>query len=241
MRYSFLLIIIVLIQFNVHAQKDTIVFNSFIVRFDNNYMIAESKNNSTIYKKQFNLPYYYTVDADGDGLVELVVVDSVVSDTKTTFYIYIYSGTHEFKLVDSIYSSTYFPCLSYAEEISSIIIETGNPDFEIFNERGESSSLPINVWKMEDEKIILVNDEVYEPFLFENANYVLLLDYYLGSDSAECDEVSTQKGIIASAYANYINAGELSLGENFLNKYYTCPDKLDFKQQILDLIFPKAK
>lgn len=241
MRYSIFLIILILIQFDAHAQKDTIVFNSFIVTFENYYMTVDSENNSTFFKKQFTRPYYYTADADGDGMLELIVVDSILSKEKSTFYIYIYSGTDEFRLVDSIYSAAYFPFLSYAEEISSIIIETGNPEFEFFNREDEYYSLPINVWKMEDKKIILVNDEVYEPFLFENANLVRLLDYYLGSDSAECNEVSAHKNIIASAYANYINAGELSLAENFLNKYYSCTDKLDFKQQILDLIFPKAK
>jgi hypothetical protein len=38
-----------------------------------------------------------------------------------------------------------------------------------------------------------------------------------------------------------MNAGEQSLAAQMLKKYYMCDDIENFKQEIIDLIFPKAK
>ena len=40
-------------------------------------------------------------------------------------------------LIDSIISGSFFPFITYSEEIESMILETGNPDFEIFNKMSE--------------------------------------------------------------------------------------------------------
>ena len=56
-----------------------------------------------------------------------------------------------------------------------------------------------------------------------------------------CSTSQLYKGIVASVYANYLNAGEQSLATQMLKKYYLCDDIELFKQEIIDLIFPKAK
>lgn len=241
MRYSLIIIFFAFVNLSALSQKDTVVFDSFLVIFNDNFISIEKENNLILYQKQFTKPYHYTVDINGDSKLELIVVDSVFSNGKINFYFYLYSVRDKFTLIDSIFSGAYYPFLSYAEEISSIIIQTGNPEFEIFNKTEHTSLLPINVWKLEDDKILLVNDEVYEPFLFENENLIRLLNFYLVDSTFECKDLMNYKGIIASAYTNYILAGELSLSENFFNKYYNCNDKMGFKKQILDLIFPEAK
>ena len=93
---------------------------------------------------------------------------------------------------------------------------------------------------MENNELFLVNDELYEPFIFENGNLIQLLEYYTENRN-DCFVSQSNKGIIASAYTNYINAGEQSLASQLLKKYYLCEDVELFKQQIIDLIYPKAK
>jgi len=87
----------------------------------------------------------------------------------------------------------------------------------------------------------LVNDELFEPFIFENANLSQLMDYYTHNKIMDCSTSQLYKGIIASSFANYINAGEQSLAAQIVKKYYVCEDVENFKQDIMDLIFPKAK
>lgn len=241
MRYLLFHISLLLIQLITQAQTDSTALNSFLILFNNNFMTVENEQKVLIYKKQFNSSFSYLADIDRDGFDELIVVDSVYSNSKLIFYIYFFSGKVEFKIIDSIYSGTYYPFLTYAEEISNIIIQTGNPDFEWLNLEGETFALPINIWKFEEEKIIPANTEVYEPFLFENENLIRQLDYYVDQKFSDCTVVEKFKNIIASVFVNYLNAGEYSLAEQFYNNYYSCSDKLKFKQQILDLIFPKAK
>lgn len=241
MKYKLLSIIFILIQMISQAQPDSTFFNSFLVLFNDNFMSVEDDTKTLIYKHEFSKPFHYLTDIDEDGFDELIIVDSIINFNRLTFYIYFFNGKEEFKLADSIYSGTYYPFLTFAEEISKIIIQTGNPDFELFNLDNEFSALPINIWKYKDDKLILINDEVYEPFLFENENLIRLIDFYLTERPDDCSYIQKFRGIIASAFTNYINAGEHSLAEQFFSRYYPCSDRQDFKQQIIDLIFPQAK
>ena len=122
-----------------------------------------------------------------------------------------------------------------------MIIETGIPEFAVFNQTANAVSLPINLWKVENNELFLVNDELYEPFIFENANLIQLVEYYTSDTTKDCSTSQLYKGIIASAFTNYMNAGEQSLAAQMLKKYYMCDDIENFKQEIIDLIFPKAK
>lgn len=241
MRYSFFFIAFLLSQITLTAQADTTFFNSYIVLVDVNFMKVEDAKGQSVFQKQFYRPYEYLADIDADQFDELIVVDSIITDRKLSFAIYLFSGEDNFKLIDSIYSGSFFPFISYSEEIESMIIETGIPEFAVFNQTANAVSLPINLWKVENNELFLVNDELYEPFIFENSNLIQLIDYHTLDKPIDCSTSQTYKGIIASAFTNYMNAGEQSLATQMLKKYYMCDDIENFKQEIIDLIFPKAK
>jgi hypothetical protein len=241
MRYSTLFIAFLFSQITLKAQADTTFLNSYLVLVDLNLMKVEDAKGELLFQKTFFKPYEYLADIDADQFDELIVVDSIITNGKLSFTIYLYSFKEEFKLIDSIYSGSFFPFITYSEEIESMIIETGVTEFGRFNQTIDAVSLPINLWKVENNELFLVNDELYEPFIFENANLIQLLEYYTSDKTKECSTSQLYKGIIASAFTNYMNAGEQSLAAQMLKKYYMCDDIENFKQEIIDLIFPKAK
>jgi hypothetical protein len=241
MKYFVLVFIFILLQANLIAQIDSTFFNSFLVLTEDNLMKIEASTGSLIYQKQFYKPYEYLANIDGDQFDELIIVDSIMVDDNLSFTIYLFSGEENFQLIDSILSGSFFPFISYSAEINSMIIETGISDFDKFNQTSEVSSLPINLWKIENDELLLVNDDLYEPFIFENANLVQLLDFYAHEKGFSCSTSQFYKGVVVSAFTNYINAGEQSLATNMLKKYYLCDDIELFKQEIIDLIFPEAK
>ncbi|OGU81842.1 MAG: hypothetical protein A2W11_04940 [Ignavibacteria bacterium RBG_16_35_7] len=241
MKYSILFIFFLFIQITLKAQVDTISFNSYFVLIEDNSMKVVDAKSELVFQKQFYRPYEYLADIDADQFDELIIVDSIITDGKLNITIYLFAGEENFKPIDSIYSGSFFPFITYSEEIESMIIETGIPEFEIFNQTSEASSLPINLWKVDNNELFLVNDELFEPFIFENANLSQLMDYYTHNKIMDCSTSQLYKGIIASSFANYINAGEQSLAAQIVKKYYVCEDVENFKQDIMDLIFPKAQ
>lgn len=241
MKYSILSFAFVFIQISSQAQVDTIYFNSYLVLVNDNLMRVENAEGEQVFQKKFQMAYESLVDIDDDQFDELVVVDSIFATDEFNFIIYLFSGKNNFKLIDSIYSGSFFPFITYSEEIGSLIIETGIPEFEIFNEANELNSLPINLWKIENDQLFLVNDEVYEPFIFENTNLIKLIEYYTHDKNMDCQTSQRYKEIIASAFANYVSAGEQSLAAQLLNEYYLCEDIENFKKDIMDLIYPEAK
>lgn len=241
MKYSILFFAFVFVQISSQAQVDTMYFNSYLVLVNDNLMQVENAKGELLFQKKFHMPYESFADIDDDQFDELIVVDSIFTNDKFNFIIYFFSSKINFKLIDSIYSGSFFPFITYSEEIGSLIIETGVPEFEIFNQANESSYLPINLWKIENDQLFLVNDEVYEPFIFENTNLIQLIEYYTHDKNMDCQTSQRYKGIIASAFANYVSSGEQSLAAQLLNKYYLCEDIENFKKNIMDLIYPEAK
>lgn len=241
MKYPILLTALIFFQITLNAQTDTTFFNSFVVLMKDNLMRIGDGNGKEVFQKQFYSPYEYLADIDADELDELIIVDSILTNGKLNFTIYLFNGETNFKLIDSIYSGSFFPFITYSEEIESIIIETGNHEFEKFNQSAEAPSLPINLWKIENDELFLINDELYEPFISENTNLIHLIDFYSHEKITDCQTINLYKGIIASTFANYINAGEQTIAAQMLKKYYPCDDIDVFKQEIIDLIFPKAK
>lgn len=240
MKYSYLILILFFQQIILHSQVDSTYFNSYLILILENLMKVENEKGELIFEKQFYKPYEYQTDIDADSIDELIVVDSILTDGKLNYVIYIYNGEENFVLIDTIYSGSFFPFVTYSDEIESMIIETGIPAFEIFNQTVDVAALPINLWKVEENELFLVNDELYEPFIFENGNLVQLLQYYT-NERLDCPVSQMYKGIIASAYTNYANAGEQSLASQLLKKYYVCDDSENFKEEINEIIYPKAK
>ncbi|NWF89707.1 MAG: hypothetical protein HXY50_09640 [Ignavibacteriaceae bacterium] len=240
MRYSYLIAVVFFQNLILLAQPDSSFFNSYLVLIHENLIQVKNDTGELVFNKQFSKPYAYQVDVDADSIDEFIVVDSTFNNGYLNFYIYLFSGFDEFQIIDSIYSGSFFPFITYSEEIESMVIETGNPSFEIFNQSAEVSTLPINIWKLENGVILPVNDELYDPFIFENNNLVQLLDFYT-KNLNDCSVSKRYKGIIASAFTNYFVAGEQSLAYQLLKKYYHCDDIEVFKQQILGIIYPEAK
>ena len=67
------------------------------------------------------------------------------------------------------------------------------------------------------------------------------LDDYFDSNVKNCNSSEQVNNIIASGYINYKNAGELSVANQFLLKYYLCTDIEDFKKKIEKLLLGKTK
>jgi hypothetical protein len=124
------------------------------------------------------------------------------------------------------------PYHTISEEIGETIIISGNPDFFIFSNNSSDSFLPVNCWRFENSEIYLINDEVYEPFIIENEGLVEYIEENIDIRSFDCQSVLEIKSLIASVYANYINAGEESVASQFLKKYYLCEDADQFKEQL---------
>ncbi len=240
MKYS-ILIILFFAQTATKAQIDSTYLNSFLILAEDNFVRVEDGKQKVVFQKQFNNPYESFADIDYDQFDEMIVIDSIITNGRLNFIIYLYNAEEYFELIDSIYSGSFFPFVTYSDEIEAVIIETGASEFEIFNQLIEAQYLPINLWKVENSEVILVNDELYEPFVFENTNLIQLLDYYTSDKSKNCVTSKLYEGLIASVFANYLNAGEQSLANQMLKKYYLCDDVTSFKQEILDIIFPKAK
>jgi len=139
MKYSILFIFFLFIQITLKAQVDTISFNSYFVLIEDNSMKVVDAKSELVFQKQFYRPYEYLADIDADQFDELIIVDSIITDGKLNFTIYLFTGEENFKLIDSIYSGSFFPFITYSEEIESMIIETGIPEFEIFNQTSEAS------------------------------------------------------------------------------------------------------
>lgn len=240
MKY-FLIATYFLLHTPITAQTDTTLFNSFFVLSSQNEIKVLDPGGTIVFSKSFHQPYQYLADVDDDQFDEFIVVDSVINENRLDFTIYLFNAEGAFSLIDSIYSGSFFPFITYSEEILSLIIETGNPEFEKFNRGNELVSLPLNLWKVENNEVIKINDEVYEPFIFENTNLLQFLDFYSHEKGFNCTTTQFYRGILAAAYTNYINAGEQSLAVNLLKKYYLCEDVEQFKQEIIKLIFPEAK
>jgi hypothetical protein len=96
--------------------------------------------------------------------------------------------------------------------------------------------MPLNIWQYSENGIALINDQIYELFLSENESVVDYLDAYFDSNVKNCNSSEQVNNIIAAGYANYKNAGEVSIACQFLLKYYLCTDIDNFKKKIEKLL-----
>lgn len=241
MKLPILIIILFFSQSFLISQTDTIVLNSYSVLSSGNFISIENADGKIVLQKQFLNPNIYASDVDSDGLDELIVVDSLTSEKASSYVLYLYSTLDGLSLIDSIFSGSFFPVVSYSDEIESTIIITGNPEFEKFNSTGENDFLPINTWKLDDDNLFLLNEELYEPFLNENANLVQILQEIISSKKMDCETSISNKGLISAVFTNYLNAGEQALAAQALKNYYVCPDIEQFRKEILEIIYPEAK
>jgi hypothetical protein len=197
--------------------------------------VTDNTTNDIIFEMTFSDPHDYTVDLDNDSVNEYIVIDSAALGNIPDYTIYIFNTLDEFSLADSIRSGTTEPYDMFSNEEGGEIIVTGNPDFEYFDSDDDQDSdifLPINCWKYESGQIYLVNADIYDLYIQENEEIIDYLDSFTDSGEYDCDLSRRNISAIAAGYANYINAGELTIASQFIKKYYLCADMNEFLDNI---------
>jgi hypothetical protein len=228
---------------DLFPQDDSTASDSAIVEFDfftvqlkNNILLVTAPDGSEISSRKFNDPIFTTADLDSDEVEEYVLIDYNTIDEKKDFTIYIYNTVDTFYCVDSIRSGFYEPYVYFSNEVKSNVIITGIPGFNQFNVGKTDIFLPINIWKYGEDGIVLINDQIYDLYKSENESVIDYLDDYFNSNIKNCSSSEQVLNVIAAGYTNLKNAGELSVANQFLLKYYLCPDIDSFKKKIEKLL-----
>lgn len=233
---SYLLLFFLINSCSFFAQDASFSFSSFDIKINGSKILTEDKNGAVLYEKNFEKPASFFIDLDGDNIDEFLVVDSLKKNEKLFFTLFIYNTIDAFYLVDSVYSGSIEPYNAISEEIGSIIIISGNSEFDIFNEQSDINVLPVNYWKYESGELFRINDEIYNGFINENDNLIEILENYISEDGSDCNVSLKLKSVIASAFANFINADEEAAASQLLSEYYLCEDVDQFKNQMLALL-----
>ncbi len=200
--------------------------------------VTDNETKNIIFEVSFSNPRDYTIDLDGDSVDEYIVIDSTTVGDLPDYTIYIFNTIDEFSLADSIRSGTTEPYDMFSNEEGGEIIVTGNPDFEYFNSDNDDSDifLPINCWKYESGQVYIVNADIYDLYIQENEEIIDYLDSFNDSGEYNCDLSRQNISAIAAGYANYVNAGEVTIASQFIKKYYLCADINDFLRNINQIL-----
>jgi hypothetical protein len=233
--FSALIFIVIFSSFS-YSQNDINIFDLFTTQLDNNILRVYNLDSTLIFQKKFNNASDQAADLDGDGVNEYLVTDSYQKDRVSSFTIYIFNTIDTFYLADSIFSGLIEPYLNGPGDSGTILIITGNPKFDSLNTNLDEPYLPVNCWKYEDEKINLVNDQVYDIFISENNDIIDYLDDFYDRNSKSCEATEKVRAAISSVYVNYLSAGETIMAKQFINKYYFCNDRENFISHIEGLI-----
>ena len=219
--------------------QQTFTFDLFSAELHDSLLtVTDNETKNIIFEMTFSNPRDYTIDLDGDSVDEYIVIDSTASGDLPEYTIYIFNTLDEFSLADSIRSGTTEPYDIFSNEEGGEIIVTGNPDFEYFNSGNDDSDifLPISCWKYDSGQIYVINADIYDLFIQENEEIIDYLDSFTESGEYTCDMSRANKSAIAAGYANYINAGEVSIASQFIKKYYLCADIDDFLKSINQIL-----
>lgn len=234
----FLLILIFLSE-TFSQNQNELESGDFTFTFAGDSLTVQDSSGQQIYSQKFQNPYGYLADLDADGNDELLVQDSSVTlDNQILYELYVYNVIDTFYLAKEINSGTTAPYEAESGEIEGLIIVSGNPDFSYLNVNSEYVLLPLNCWKFEEGGIYSVNNLVYDQFMNANNNILSTLDNILSGNKSYCDSTEYIKSLIASAYINYLNAGENAYASNLMRTYYPCKDASQFRQE-LDSIYQK--
>jgi hypothetical protein len=214
------------------------------LNFVENTLKVTTSEDTIIFKKTFSHPFIFSSDLDGDNLEEILVIDSLYNIGDTNFILYVFNTLDSMYLADSINSGSVYPYVAFPGEIEGLIIVSGNPDFSYLsanrqdlNDGSKMKTLPVNCWKFEDGEIFLVNRELYEIFVNENEAILSTIENFQSDYSDNCAKSKAIKSLIASAYINYLNAGENASAENFLKTFYQCDDFENFKKELDNLFY----
>ena len=233
-------LILFFITFSTAFSQVPYTFDLFTAQIHDSLLIVTDSGDKIIFEMTFHHPHDFTVDLDGDSVDEYIVIDSSGTGDLTDYYIYIFNTIDEFSLADSLHSGTTEPYTMFSDEEGGEIIVTGDADFEFFDNDDPDSEifLPINCWKYESGQVYLINADIYDLFIQENEEIINYLDSFTDSGEYNCDLSSRNKSAIAAAYANYMNAAEVTLASQFLKKYYKCADINEFLRNINQILTP---
>jgi hypothetical protein len=210
--------------------------DSVIINLSNSKLKALRSNNNLMYEKEFHNPKSFYADLDGDGINEYLIIDSTRLNNNPFFTIYVYNCADTFYLIDSVQSGALKPYIENSKEEKGNIIVTGNIDFMQFNTDSNNYFLPLNCWRLKDDNIFLVNDDIYDLYISNNSDIMAYLDDYYSSNSKNCASSGKVKAAVAAVYGNYLSAGEKSLASQFLKNYYFCSDALQFQEKLNDIM-----
>lgn len=224
-----------------------LIFNSFLfsqqdeystdflkISLNNKILSVQDNDGEEIYTNQFENPFGYLTDLDTDGNDEFLVKDQTNADSIAEYSLYVYNLLDTFYLAGIINSGVVDPYEATFDEIEGLNIISGNPTFSYLNKNSEFRSLPLNCWKFLEGEIFSINNELYEIYITENKNIFLTLDSFIAENKKDCDTSLKLKSLIASAYINYLNAGENSIASNLIETYYFCDDTDAFRQKLDD-------
>jgi hypothetical protein len=236
MKIKYCLLILYIFSSHYYCQGRTYIYDLFTAKIENSHLQVLDKDKHLVLEKIFNEPYDLSVDLEGNGNEEYLVVDHFKKDDKDHYTLYIFNTVDSFYLKDSIYSGYVEPYHTNSEEAGGIIIITGNPKFDSLNAPNNDVYLPINCWQYGKGEISLVNDKIYKLFISENDTMMDVLESYFDSNGADCKSTVFMKGLIASVYANFMHAGDKLLAAQFLRRYYHCDDIDDFRKRLNSLL-----
>jgi len=211
-------------------------FDNFTVKLKDNLLQVYSNEGSLMFSQKFGNPVFTTADLDSDAVDEYILIDYKIMDQKKDYTVFVFNTIDTFYCVDSIRSGFYEPYVFYSDEVKGNVIIAGIPGFNEFNLGKTDISMPLNIWQYSENGIAHINDQIYDLFLSENESVVDYLDAYFDSNVKNCNSSEQVNNIIAAGYINYKNAGELSSANQFLLRYYLCPDILNFKNKIEKLL-----
>lgn len=228
-----ILLCVFLSAFPLLAQEGVYDFHSYTLEIKGSTVKAIAKDNSVLFQRKFFHPEDIVTDLDSDGVNELVVIDYTNSGGKKDYTLYIFNTIDSLYLADSIYSGSVKPYEAFSEDINGMICVTGDTRFSDLNADSTISVLPVNCWKFQDGAVYLANASVYDIFLDENNMILGTIDDYYDSEGRTCATSGKLKAAIAGGFINYYNAGELTVANQFLKKYYLCADENTFKAMLL--------
>lgn len=220
----------------ISDSDSSININDYTMIFNDDLLTVKDNNGEVVYSRNFNNSTFFISDLDDDSSDEVIVIDNLIKNNINNYNVFVYSTSDDFILADSISSGSSEPTLLESDELGAFVIEAGNINFEQYN-TGIEKSLPLSFYKYEDYELLLVDDEIYQNYISENEELTGFIDDYILENGSNCQSLAKVKNLIVSVYVNFINAEELSLANQFLKKYYSCPDYSKLKSDIDKFFF----
>lgn len=195
------------------------------VSLEGTQLVARDSVGQVAVSWRFHAPEMYRLDLNGDDIEEIVIIDNALSDTIPDYTLYLFSVEDGLELADSLYSGRLEPLIEFNEELNATLLCTGIHQLDsLLYLTGQDTIITPRKYSLYDgTEIINVSSDLYSLYLTQND--ALLDDYPNLVENGEMDCAGGDKllSLIFTVYYNYLQAGELSLANNFLGTYHTCP------------------